>query len=320
MRLEYKLNYYGVLFHNCNWNEICSCCIVAPDCSFCWHYEEDYDEILVLWKEDKKPCSAPRRRLYLNTILSALAILLYSKISSRVEYTIVHLNGNQASDRVMPPINLSLWGSLFGIGRYSFKYIQNINELSENANPVALKSPPQDIFKNANELWENFVYEKIRCFFSSIDGSERYLLLRPIIVEWLTYYYEFPTIELEVLREKMLFQPWYADVLKTIPHINPLGLIIIELPSIEHYALYDYYPEQNRSFICIKDEKIEALWHIELCIEHSENISLPHEKDKNLHLLPKHVANATFPFSIENVPRSYFYDERWLGNNYVWDR
>ena len=319
MHLGYGLNYYGVLFYNCNWTEICSCCVVAPDCSFCWHYE-DYDEILVLWKEDEKDCAAPRTRLHLNTILSALAILLHSKISSRIEYSIVHLNCKSNADRFMPPINLNLWQGLFGIWRYSFSYIQNLNELADGNHPITLKLPPQDIFRDAIVLWKNLVYEKISYFFSSIDNAKKYLLLQPIIDEWLTYYYEFPTIELDILREKMLFQPWYADVVQAIPHINPLGLIVIELPSIGHYALYDYYPEQNRSFVCRKDKNIGNLWHVELYVEYSEHIPLPREKNKHLHLLPKCDEDTAFPFRVQNISCSDFYDEHWLGNDYVWDR
>jgi len=219
----------------------------------------------------------------------------------------------------MPPINLSLWGSLFGSLSYSFKYIQNINDLVEGARTVSLKLPSRDIFKNANELWKSLVYEKIKFFFTSIDSAQKYLFFQPIIDEWLAYYDEFPTRELDVLREKMLFQPWYAEVLKTIPHMNQRGLILIELPSIGRYALYDYYPELNRSFVCRKDERFEYLWQVEPCVEHSGHVPLPRDKSKHLHLLPQNE-NADFPILVEHVQCAYFYDERWLGNDYAWDR
>lgn len=320
--MEHGLNYYGVLFHNCHWDDICRCCIVAPDCAFCWHYEEYYDAIVVLWKEDEEESEKPRTRTYLNSILSALAILLYSKISSRVEYTIVHLNRGSTSNGLMPSINLNLWWGLFGIGRYSFKSIQNINELKDGSHPATMKLPPSNVFREAGELWENLIYEKLKYFFISIDNAKEYLLLQPIIDEWLTYYYEFPTTELEILRTKIRFQPWYAEVMKSIPHLNPLGLIVIELPSIERYALYDYYPELNRYFVCREDNTFENLWHVELCAERSEDIPLPREINKHLHLLPKSKYNeeTTFPFRVLHIPCAYFYDERWLGNDYVWDR
>lgn len=315
--IDTKLNYFGVLFYGVKPDVIFSCSICPPDdvCSWKNSAEDEFPVALFLWKEDE-PAECLRTRAYLSSIFAALA-LLFSSENEDVPYCIVELC-NRFECNNSPPIDLHLWRSTFTHTDFNYKRIKEIHDLDilmtdGTQHEVILVPADESIYNHAATKWEHLVKKKVTYLLDSADNAENYLLLKPLLDEWLHYYYEYPTAEIDHRLAQLYFLPWYADVLRSRSFLNPDGLRLVALKRQGQYALYDYFPERKRKFHYKTTHyysKNTIYGKVKIYEPKDEGLPLLYDEKKHLHLLP--IKSDTCRLIIDNIPMTTFFNEDWL--------
>ena len=311
------LNYWGVLFYGIEADLICSCCIYPPDyiCSWESGTADEALATLVLWSEDA-PKEEVRKRVYLSSIFAALAVLFSEKRKSN-PYCIVELCSRPDSNCLMP-IDFHLWRSTFTCTDFEHKRIREIHDLDvlieDPAKRVVIPIPTDEaIYDHAATEWDHLVKKTVVYLLNLADSAANYLLVKPMLDEWLRYYYEYPTTEISHQLDKLYFLPWYADVLRSRPVLNHQGLRLVVLKSHEQYALYDYFPELKRKlyYETIQFYSENAIrGKVKLYAPGDGEAPLPYDEKHHLHLLP--IRSDNYWLTIDNIPGTMFFDENWL--------
>ena len=316
--IDLEVNYLGVIFYGIKTDTICSCCIHPPDYIRSWgrNAKDEFPVTLVLWSEDT-PDYEVRKRVHLSSIITALAVLFSAKCEN-APYCIVELSNRPDGNRLMSN-NLHLWRSTFTRTEFEYKKIHSIHDLDELiedfAKRVVVPIPVDKtiIYARAATEWDNLVKKTVMYLLNLADSAANYLLIKPMLDEWLHYSYEYPTTEITHKLYKLFFLPWYADVIRSRPILNPEGLRLVVLESQKQYALYDYFPERERKLYY---ETIQVFpenairGKVKLYEPQDEGAPLPYDEKKHLHLLP--IRSDNYWLSIDDIPGTMFFDEDWL--------
>lgn len=210
MKPDTKHNYLGVFFYDCKWEDVSRCCICPPDLAYRWHKkdeEDEWDNILVLWKEDEAPDEKPRVRVYLGSIMAALALLFSSRHGTRLAYNrlvnLRHRDGEHVS-----AVDFHLWKSTFTSCNFRLSDIRSIDELELSGTPETLTAPDA-CYDAALTEWMELVYARMNRLLDSIHDAESYALFKPMLDSWFRYFCEYPEPDIEQRVNDLESSPWY---------------------------------------------------------------------------------------------------------------
>lgn len=316
--IDLKLNFLGVIFYGVKTDIICSCCIHPPDYIRSWGRDagDEFPVTLVLWSEDT-PDDEVRKRVHLSSIFAALAVLFNAKCKV-TPYCIVELSNRSDGNRLMSN-NLHLWRSTFASTDFEYKRIHSVDDIGGLIEDFAklellpISIDKTTVYARAATEWNNLVKKTVNYLLNLANSAANYLLVKPMLDEWLHYSYEYPTTEISNKLCRMFFLPWYADVIRSRPILNPEGLRLVVLESQKQYALYDYFPERERKLYYetiqfISEDFIRG--KVRLYDPHDEGAPLPYDAKKQLHLLP--IKSDNYGLRIDDIPGTMLFDEDWL--------
>lgn len=357
--MDTEHNYFGIYFWKdfLPWENFCRLCIAEPDDAF-----EMGEFVIALWR-DEESATQPRAKPCFGTILTAMCCnaTMYLQCLS-----LVYLHQNETNFS-FSPLNLRAWKFSNKWNFYDFKIFHSseewLHELEERSECTGKEDAAVRTFRGLNvsenliaqaaDRWEREIYDRLDILFPQVTDAKSFLLLRPILNEWLHYSWQisirYPEKHFQIAEqwEKLHFMPWYGAALQKIdPPCHEVGLCVVRLPSLQRFAVYDYCPERNRRFVFVlqgdevnwsRERPTGALINIK---EPSEANVLPLDKAKRLHLLPLSLPPehcVIHPCSYEGFPSLYcssssrneeernflrssvHYDESWLGMGYHWE-
>lgn len=356
-KMDTEHNYFGICFWKdfLPWEDFCRLCIAEPDDAF-----EMGEFLIALWREEES-ATHPRAKPCFGTILTAMCCnaAMYLQCLS-----LVYLHQNETNFS-FSPLNLRAWKFSNKWNFYDFKIFHSMEELlhelegrsectgkgNEAVRTFHSLTVPENLIAQAADRWEREIYDRLDVLFHQMADAKSFLLLRPILNEWLHYSWQisirYPEkhFQLAAQWEKFCFMPWYGAALQKIdPPCHEIGLCVVRLPSIQRFAVYDYCPERNRRFV-FELQGNEVSWGYErpegllvIAKEASGEDVLPLDKAKHLHLLPLSLPpghSVIHPSSYEGFPSLYLpsrneeeknflqssvhYDESWLGMDYHWE-
>ncbi len=330
-------NYIGVEFQYALWEVVSRCCIYPPDAAFGrkqrgWKDEDGKpvrrESVFLFWRMDEPESeyvNSAAERPRLHTILAALSQLC-SRYAEKTDYIVLHALRRKKARTFKgsdwPSVNYQLWHSGFDFCDYAFQLEEHGDDDDFEAKlPPALPPLDEKFCQAAKKQWIALVAERMEYLLDTICDARSYEMLKPMLDEWFRYANQLDVrcLDWRVDIERLEFQPWYAEVLRRMPRLNPQGLCIIPLLSVGRFALLDYRPEEGRRFR-FEARTIGSVPSGRILPAEDGEEALPYDAAKQLHLLPVPCENYLSNLWVPGIKTGVFYQEDWLGRDYCWDK